>query len=82
MTEITGIVNTTHIIQNNTHQVVIDINTTNGDNERVFHIMYGTIKFHSICWIIKYSINIPINASIQDHREIDNAKKNEIKVQR
>lgn len=82
MTEITGIVNTTHIIQNNTHQVVIDNNTTKGDKESVFHIMYGTMKFHSICWIIKYTIKIPINASIQDHNEIDNAKKNDIKVQR
>jgi hypothetical protein len=45
----TGMVNIIHIIQNNAHHINIDINTENGDKERVFPIMYGTSKLPSIC---------------------------------
>lgn len=44
-------------------------------------MMYGTRRFHSICCIIRYTINIPIKASNQDQSEIDKAKNIEIKVQ-
>jgi hypothetical protein len=52
-----------------------------GERERVLPIMYGTKKFHSICWIIKYTINTHINPLNQVHRDIDKAKNIEIKVQ-
>jgi hypothetical protein len=78
--EITGIVNKTHVIQNKAHHIAIDIKTIKGERERVLPIIYGTKKFHSICWIIKYTIKTPINPFNQVHRDIDRAKNIEIKV--
>lgn len=43
--------------------------------------MYGTNMFHSNCWIITYNIKTHITAFNQDHKAIDNARNNEIKVQ-
>ena len=80
MIEITGIVNKTQIIQKRAHHIVIDINTTKGESERVFPIINGTRKFHSICWIIKYTISTPINPFNQAQSDIDKARSIEIKV--